>query len=72
MLALRRKLGRECMIFLPAMPMEPTRFPEPLKSFVIFIGEIYDEEKNRVSKEHPRIVFIYKPHHSWWRGVCSR
>lgn len=23
--ALHRKLGRECLIFLPAMPMEPTR-----------------------------------------------
>jgi len=36
---------KDCLIILPALPMEPTRFPEPLRSFVILISEVFDEQK---------------------------
>eukprot|EP00285_Hemiselmis_virescens_P017811 CAMPEP_0173404576 /NCGR_PEP_ID=MMETSP1356-20130122/59734_1 /TAXON_ID=77927 ORGANISM="Hemiselmis virescens, Strain PCC157" /NCGR_SAMPLE_ID=MMETSP1356 /ASSEMBLY_ACC=CAM_ASM_000847 /LENGTH=335 /DNA_ID=CAMNT_0014365275 /DNA_START=21 /DNA_END=1025 /DNA_ORIENTATION=+ len=68
-LDLRRSLGAECSIIFPALPMEPTRFPEPLRSFVIFVGEVFDEEKTRLARDHTRIYFLSKPSQGWWRSV---
>lgn len=59
---LRKILGPQCLIALPAMPMEPTRFPEPLRSFVIYISEVFDEEKNRLARNGSgSILYIPKP-----------
>ena len=44
------------------MPMEPTRFPEPLRSFVIYISEVFDEEKERLAKvSEGSNLYIPKP-----------
>lgn len=57
---------------LPDTCLSPLRFPEPLKSFVIFIGEIYDEEKNRAAREKDRVIYLTKPSSGWWSLVCTR
>ena len=36
---------QECLVVLPALPMESTRFPEPLRSFAIMLGDAFDREK---------------------------
>jgi len=70
---LRRILGPHCVIALPAMPMEPTRFPEPLRSFVIYIAEVFDKEKEHLAKASAgSILFIPKPSVRWWKRVHER
>ena len=73
---LRFVLGPQCVIVLPGLPMEPTRFPEPLRAFVLFLAEVYDEEKARLATLENRrgagggsVLFIPKPSVRWWKRV---
>jgi lysophospholipase L1-like esterase len=80
---LRAILGPQCLLVLPALPMEPTRFPEPLRSFVLFVAEKYDAEKARlVLAENRRdvtaggagavMLYLSKPSVRWWKRVHER
>jgi len=69
---LRECLGPDCLIVLPALPMEPTRFPEPLRSFVILISEVFDEQKKSLCSENPHTLYVQKPSVRWWRRVHER
>jgi len=69
---LRSVLGPECLLVLPALPLEPTRFPEPLRSFVIYIAEVYDEMKAELARELAMTSFIPKPTVRWWRRVHEK
>jgi lysophospholipase L1-like esterase len=69
LIELRGEVGPDCVIFLPALPLEPTQFPEPLRTLVIHLGAIFDSQKERIAAELPGVVFLAKPERAWWRRV---
>jgi hypothetical protein len=69
LLELRAEIGPKCLIFLPALPLEPTQFPEPLRTLVIHLGAVFDAQKERIASELPGVVYLAKPERAWWRRV---
>lgn len=66
MTELRSKVGDECLIFLPAIPMEEILLPEPLKTFAISISTVFDEEKRDKAAREALTHFIPKPAMELW------
>jgi len=69
---LKAQVGEECIIFLPAIPLEETRLPEPLKTAAVRLSQIFDEEKKFMATQQPWIHFIPKPAIEIWRKAKER
>ncbi len=55
------QVGDDCLIILPAIPLEETRLPQPLKSFAILLSWLFDEEKRDKAANEALTHFIPKP-----------
>ena len=66
---LRSKVGDDCIIILPAIPMEETKLPEPLKTFAINLASLFDEEKRDKAAREALTYFVPKPAMEMWRNA---
>jgi lysophospholipase L1-like esterase len=69
---LQERAGAGCMVALPALPLEETRLPQPLKSAAIWLGARFDAEKRAAAAAEDRRLFIPKPAVDMWRAARER
>lgn len=62
---IRRECGDKVRIVLPALPVSLASFQEPLKSYVVFIANQWDHQKEAIARKsreilhnHGRILFV--------------
>jgi len=69
---LRAKVGDECLIVLPAIPMEETRLPEPVRTVGIYMGYLFDEQKRDMAAIEALTHFIPKPAMEIWARAKAK
>jgi len=69
---LRAKVGDECLIVLPAIPMEETLLPEPVRTLGIYMGHLFDEQKREKAAIEALTHFIPKPAMEIWARAKAK
>jgi lysophospholipase L1-like esterase len=71
---LHDKAGSGCLVALPALPLEETRLPQPLKAAAIWLGARFDAQKRAAAAAAgaDRVYFIPKPAVDMWRAARER
>jgi lysophospholipase L1-like esterase len=71
---LQERVGAGCLVALPALPLEETRLPQPLKSAAIWLGARFDAQKRAAAAAagEDRVQFIPKPAVDMWRAARER
>ena len=53
---LRTHVGHDARIILPALPIALASFHEPLKSYIVFLANLWDKQKARVAQASHRLL----------------
>jgi lysophospholipase L1-like esterase len=71
---LQDKAGAGCLVALPALPLEETCLPQPLKSAAIWLGARFDAQKRAAAAAagEDRVQFIPKPAVDMWTAARER
>jgi len=66
------QVGDECIIVLPAIPMEETLLPEPLRTVGIYVGQLFDFQKKDYAASEKLTHFIPKPAMEIWARAKTK
>jgi len=69
---LRAEVGPQCQVVLPAIPLEETALPEPIKSVAILLNNSFDSEKRDAAAARATVHFIPKPAMEMWQRAKDR
>mmetsp|Transcript_51184 Transcript_51184/g.120283 ORF Transcript_51184/g.120283 Transcript_51184/m.120283 type:complete len:403 (-) Transcript_51184:473-1681(-) len=69
---LRAEVGDQCVVVLPAIPLEETTLPEPVKSIMILLCNTFDSEKRKTATQQALVHFIPKPAIEIWQRAKDR
>ena len=71
---LQERAGAGCLVALPALLLEETRLPQPIKAAAIWLGARFDAEKRAAAAAagEDRVHFIPKPAVDMWRAARER